>query len=191
MWCERKGPYITISDRALLIQRLHRRRSRSSALLHKRLAAAAMKMAAAMVWTHAKDMHLQRADGNRSSILVVDDDEDVRECLCDLLMHEGYGVASVADGGAALEHLATKPAPDVVLLDLRMPKMDGYEFLERRASDEALSMVPVVVISGTTGAHRIPFPGTFWLTAVLTKPLQPTLLFDVLRTIADVTTPKH
>ena len=136
-------------------------------------------------------MQPPRNNSGQKSVLVVDDDEDVRELLCDLLIHEGYRVAGAQDGAAALEHLVSGPPPNVVLLDLTMPKMDGYEFLERRAADPRLRDIPVVVISGTTRAHRVPFPGEYAVTAVLPKPLQPTLLFDVLSSVDNVTMSKH
>jgi CheY-like chemotaxis protein len=102
-----------------------------------------------------------------TSVLVVDDDADVREGLCDLLVEEGFSVASAANGADALDHLRQPCLPDVVLLDLRMPTMDGYEFLKCRQADEKLRDVPVIVVSATPEAHRLQFP----IRATLMKPL--------------------
>jgi len=102
-----------------------------------------------------------------TSVLVVDDDADVREGLCDLLVEEGFSVASAANGADALDHLRQPCLPDVVLLDLRMPEMDGYEFLKCRQADEKLRDVPVIVVSATPEAHRLHFP----IRAMLVKPL--------------------
>jgi CheY-like chemotaxis protein len=111
-----------------------------------------------------------------TSILVVDDDADVREGLCDLLVEEGFSVASAANGADALDHLRQPCLPDVVVLDLRMPKMDGYEFLKCRQADEKLRDVPVIVVSATPDVHGFEFP--VW--ATLVKPLNFHLLLDLL-----------
>jgi len=111
-----------------------------------------------------------------TSILVVDDDPDVREGLCDLLVEEGFSVASAANGADALDQLRQPCLPDVVLLDLRMPKMDGYEFLKCRQADEKLRDVPVIVVSATPELQGLQFP--VW--ATLVKPLDFHLLLDLL-----------
>lgn len=116
-----------------------------------------------------------------ASILVVDDNRDVREGLCDFLVSEGFLVESATDGADALERLksANEPGdlPDVVLLDLRMPRMDGYEFLQRREADALLRNVPVIVVSATAAERKIPIP----VTATLSKPVNTRLLLDLLR----------
>ena len=86
------------------------------------------------------------ADGKRpASVLVVDDNEDVREGLCDFLVEEGFCVRSAEDGGMAMADFAVNGTPDVVLLDLRMPNIDGYEFLRRQAAaPEDVRKVPVI-----------------------------------------------
>jgi CheY-like chemotaxis protein len=99
-------------------------------------------------------------------ILVVDDDPAVRDALCDVLMDEGYRVARAGNGLEALRLLADGLRPALVVLDLTMPVMDGYEFLERRAADPALARLPVIVVSASRDAHR-DWPGV----AVLDKPI--------------------
>ncbi len=66
---------------------------------------------------------------NARRVLLVDDDEAIREFVSLFLTDEGYEVATAADGAAALE-LVTQARPDVILLDLSMPVMDGWEFSE-------------------------------------------------------------
>ena len=79
-------------------------------------------------------------------MLVVDDDRDIRELLVELLASEGYAVASAADGRRALaEARATRP--DVILLDLMMPVMSGWEFREAQLRDPELAGIPVVVVT--------------------------------------------
>ena len=111
------------------------------------------------------------------SVLVVDDDEDLREGLGDLLAGEGYVVRTAADGSDALEDFKKSGVPDVVLLDLRMPRMDGFEFLRRQAADETIRDVPVVVVSSTTVSGVWAYP----VVAVLDKPADLVRLFDVVR----------
>lgn len=79
-------------------------------------------------------------------MLVVDDDVDIREPLVELFENEGYGVASASDGRQALAE-ARRFRPDVILLDLRMPVMNGLEFRAEQARDPSLAGIPVIVIS--------------------------------------------
>src|SRR3954470_23175677 len=87
------------------------------------------------------------------TVLVVDDDQDIREALCDLLADAGYRAASVANGKEALIYLKSGELPCVILLDLMMPVMDGWEFRRQQQGDPRLSKIPVVVITaaGTQG----------------------------------------
>lgn len=87
-------------------------------------------------------------------VLVVDDDVDIREALSDTLEHRGYAVVTARNGREALDFLRSRRPPAVILLDLMMPVMDGYEFLEARQSDPALSAIPVVIISAGQGVDR-------------------------------------
>ena len=83
----------------------------------------------------------------RRRVLVVDDDADIRETLSLILEDEGYDVQSAADGAAALAVLRSGPAPDVILLDLMMPVMNGWQFRDAQLKDLAFASVPVVVLS--------------------------------------------
>lgn len=86
-----------------------------------------------------------------SSLLVVEDDENIRDAMRLFLEVEGYHVFTAADGSQALELLAREPAPRLILLDLMMPVMDGYEFLRARKAAPALAAIPVVVVSAFSG----------------------------------------
>ncbi len=78
-------------------------------------------------------------------ILVVDDDLDILETLEQALEVEGYEVAIAADGQAALDLIGSGMRPDLILLDLMMPVMNGWKFLEVVKEDPAYSAIPVVV----------------------------------------------
>jgi two-component system chemotaxis response regulator CheY len=83
------------------------------------------------------------------TVLVVDDDADLRESIEAALMSYGHGVATAADGGEALAWMRSQPErPCVVLLDLMMPGMNGFELRSRMAADPGLASIPVVVITG-------------------------------------------
>jgi CheY-like chemotaxis protein len=84
-------------------------------------------------------------------ILVVDDNEALRENLAEALQLEGYDVAMAADGAKALELLAGDPSFGVVLVDLRMPGLDGREVVERIRQDPRLAGIRVVLTTGYTG----------------------------------------
>ena len=80
-------------------------------------------------------------------ILIVDDDVDMRETLCDVLADEGYAVAGARNGVEALNVLRQGGQVCLVFLDLMMPVMSGYQFLQERKADPGLAKVPVVVMS--------------------------------------------
>jgi CheY-like chemotaxis protein len=80
-------------------------------------------------------------------ILVVDDDDAIRDTLRDVLESEGYAVMTAADGAEAIKALRAAGRACVVLLDLMMPVMSGGEFLEALRRDEDLRTVPVLILS--------------------------------------------
>lgn len=80
-------------------------------------------------------------------ILVVEDDPDIRESLCDALEVEGYVVVTAANGREALERLRHMDRPCLILLDLLMPVMNGMDFLALLRGSDALATLPVVVVS--------------------------------------------
>ncbi len=85
---------------------------------------------------------------SRSCILIVEDDPDFRDTLAELLQLEGYRVAQAANGREALEHLRQGMPPCIILLDLMMPVMSGWEFREAQQQDPALAQIPVAVLTG-------------------------------------------
>jgi len=79
-------------------------------------------------------------------VLIVDDDPDVRALLRRMLEREGYTVDEADNGRVALERVRER-APGAILLDLMMPEMDGFEFLEELRRDEAGRGIPVIVVT--------------------------------------------
>ena len=86
-------------------------------------------------------------------VLIVEDDADLREMMAQLLTLEGYHIDTAANGREALEYLNEAPRPDVILLDLMMPIMDGWEFRRRQQNDPALADVPVIVLTALDQAQ--------------------------------------
>src|SRR5262245_23002195 len=87
-------------------------------------------------------------------VLVVDDDVEIRQALTDILEDENYSVRAAANGREALELVSRGPSPDVILLDVMMPVMDGWHFLSARLGHPRLIEVPIIIISAGTEAER-------------------------------------
>jgi CheY-like chemotaxis protein len=80
-----------------------------------------------------------------TNILIVDDDLDVRETLTVILESEDYQVTTAENGREALQVLAAPGRPSVILLDLRMPEMDGWQVIETLRARGALAEIPIVI----------------------------------------------
>ncbi len=87
---------------------------------------------------------------NQFRLLVVDDDREIREVLRSALEDQGFTVAVAANGAEAMAKLEERP-PCLVLLDLMMPIVDGWEVLDRMRADPTLASVPVCVCSAAAG----------------------------------------
>jgi two-component system, chemotaxis family, chemotaxis protein CheY len=89
------------------------------------------------------------------TVLVVEDDRDVREAIAEVLVDCDYKPMHASNGAEALERLRSAPVrPCVILLDVMMPVMDGREFLARQREDALLKQIPVVVLSAHADGAR-------------------------------------
>jgi CheY-like chemotaxis protein len=87
-------------------------------------------------------------------VLVVEDDRDIRESVVEVLQDAGYTVTSAADGREALDVIAAaSPRPDLVLLDLMMPVMNGFQFRQEQLKREELAAIPVLVVTADANAR--------------------------------------
>jgi CheY-like chemotaxis protein len=85
--------------------------------------------------------------GHRCSVLIVDDDADVRELLRVALSSDGYQIAAAGNGREALDYLRSHDETCMIVLDLALPVMDGERFRRAQLRDRALAWIPVVVMS--------------------------------------------
>lgn len=104
----------------------------------------------------------------RRTVMVVDDDDAIREALQDVLTDEGYDVISASDGQEALSCLNGEKRPSAILVDLWMPVMDGWKFLDALLADARFSRIPLVVLT----AARDQRARELCVAEVLTKPVQ-------------------
>ena len=116
------------------------------------------------------------------SVLVVDDDEDIRDTIAEVLRDAGYAVRVAADGGRALVDMRDY-APCVVLLDLMMPLVDGWQVVEEMRRDPELADIPVCIVS----AQAALAPAA--TVAVLSKPVSLQGLLGVVRAHCECAAP--
>ncbi|HET6280700.1 MAG TPA: response regulator [Polyangia bacterium] len=112
-----------------------------------------------------------------STVLLVEDDLDIRDILQDVLEREGYDVVPAGNGKQAIDFLTmNQPArADLVILDLMMPLVSGWEVLQRMRTDPSLAAIPVIVLSAVTsdkpnGAHKF-----------ISKPFTLDMIFSAVR----------
>lgn len=108
-----------------------------------------------------------RDEKPRGVVAIVEDDAEFRTMLRELLEEEHYRVIAVGNGAEALDTLRGDSLPDVILLDVSMPVMDGFDFLLHRNADPKLSAVPVVLVTNAK-PHERPTVG---VSDVVRKPI--------------------
>jgi CheY-like chemotaxis protein len=110
---------------------------------------------------------------------VVDDDADIRESITDVLEMRGYRVRTAVNGQQALDILRAGERPCVILLDLMMPVLNGWEFRAEQTRDEQLATVPVVIISGDGSTSQK--AATMGISQYLRKPLELSVMLEVVK----------
>jgi CheY-like chemotaxis protein len=123
------------------------------------------------------------ATRERLSILLVDDVQEFREMYARFFTFEGVGVTTAIDGREALD-VARRYPPDVIVLDLSMPGMGGWEFLKRARTDTRLKEIPVVVVSAYGTAETKNEVLSAGAKAFVAKPCIPSVLLDEARRVA-------
>jgi len=120
-----------------------------------------------------------------NSVLIVDDDSDVRTALKELFETEGYNVVLAANGRAALNRLREGLRPRVVLLDLMMPVMDGWDFRTHQQQDPALKDIPVFILTAA-GFSDATIHAQFGQIPFVPKPPPHDLLLELVKNVCSL-----
>lgn len=134
----------------------------------------AIGLSGALFGTRGCDM-VSRENNEIAKLLIVEDDDGARTALGDIFDCEGFPVATCANGREALDYLHSRPLPLVIILDLQMPVMNGWQFCRERKKDANLAAVPVVAITAFQS------PGELDVDAVMQKPIDIERLMDLVR----------
>ena len=122
------------------------------------------------------------------TVLIVDDDESMRKIMSRRIAQWGYSVATAADGAEAIQRAGAQPPPDIVLLDIMMPGLDGLEVCRRLTQGASTRNIPVILISAKASqvsGEQVAAAGAF---ASLQKPYDPS---DLQRRIAEAIAKKE
>ncbi len=117
-------------------------------------------------------------------VLAVDDDHVIRGLLEINLQLEGHDVVTAVDGRDALDQVAADP-PDLILLDLMMPNVNGWEVLQRLKTDDTTRAIPIVVLSARAMEADIRRGYDLGVDVYVTKPFDPIELMDVVRRLLE------
>jgi CheY-like chemotaxis protein len=115
-------------------------------------------------------------------ILVVEDDADTRESMRRLLEAAGFAVICAANGEKAMACIAQRERPHLILMDLAMPVMDGWDFRSQLGRDVALASIPVIIISAQNDLPQI--AASLDATAYFRKPVEVDGLLNTIRIVA-------
>jgi CheY-like chemotaxis protein len=101
------------------------------------------------------------------NILIIEDDESIRTMIASVLEIEGYSISAASNGKHAIDIISKGPTPDIILLDMMMPVMNGWDFLDFIRSNAATAKIPIVVVSAYSEIAKSVKPQ-----AVVPKPVQ-------------------
>jgi|APSaa5957512576_1039674.scaffolds.fasta_scaffold116396_1 CheY-like chemotaxis protein len=121
---------------------------------------------------HERGWNTKVQEQDMPTILVVDDHEEIREALAEILEEEGHEILQAADGLLALEVIASSK-PDVVLLDIAMPGMDGLETLRRLKDQPESSSLPVIMVTAQGDRQNMVKAVQLGVRDYVTKPWEP------------------
>lgn len=113
-------------------------------------------------------------------ILIIEDNANTRTTLADILIENGYNVAEAADGKEGMEKVKEEN-PDLILLDIVIPKIDGYEFLKTIKSDELTKDIPVIIVTGKPKMEGLFVPEG--IADYVTKPIDHKKLLEKIKNI--------
>ena len=117
-----------------------------------------------------------------TTVLIMEDEPTINMILCELLKDEGFHVESAFDGSSGLKKIIEEPKPDLVIVDLRMPKVTGKEVVLAMQTNSDLKKIPIIIISGAV-ADPEEFPPDGSYQAVFSKPFD---LIQVLKKVKEL-----
>jgi len=116
-------------------------------------------------------------------VLIVEDEENIVESLSFLLEREGYDVKSVLDGSRALAHLQER-LPDLLILDVMLPGVDGFEILRSIRADESLETLPVIMLTAKMQQQDRRTAEEIGVNAFVTKPFSNAEVISIVKSLA-------
>lgn len=123
-------------------------------------------------------------------ILVVDDEESLAEMVCRALKQQGYKTVAAYDGDAALD-LISEELPDLVILDLMLPKMDGWEVCRRAKSDQQTKEIPIMMLTARSSSEDVVQGLDLGADDYLKKPFKLEELLARVRALLDAEVPRR
>jgi CheY-like chemotaxis protein len=123
------------------------------------------------------------APQQQPTLLIVEDNDVAREAFASALRQGGYTVVTVADGAEAWDYLRAGPRPDLILLDMLMPRLDGWLFLRRLRQQAAEPPIPVIIMTSTILTRE--WAETHGCHGFLRKPFEPAQLLEEVRRCLD------
>ncbi|MFO1301117.1 MAG: response regulator [Burkholderiaceae bacterium] len=116
-------------------------------------------------------------------VLIAEDEPNIVESLSFVLGREGFEVSAVLDGQAALERLRADP-PDMMILDVMLPRVNGFEVLKQVKSDPSLRSIPVIVLTAKGQAHDRRMAEELGVDGFMTKPFSNREIVEQVRRLA-------
>ena len=117
-----------------------------------------------------------------AKILIAEDERDIRDLITFTLRFAGYDVVAAANGEEALEQ-ALKEKPDLILMDVRMPRMTGYEACKRMKADDSIKHIPVAFLSAKGQESEVQTGLDLGAVEYILKPFSPDQLTDRVRVL--------
>ena len=114
-------------------------------------------------------------------ILLIEDNQDIRELTADILLLEGYNVTTVSDGKKGVEQ-AFKTLPDLIICDIMMPELDGYGVFEQLQENEDTAKIPFIFLSAKSEKSDFRKGMTLGADDYITKPFEPEELVNAIET---------
>jgi DNA-binding response OmpR family regulator len=126
---------------------------------------------------------VQPSNGERHTVLVIEDDTALLKLLGEILGTAGFDVRFARNREELKTEINRKPLPDLALLDLTLPDMDGYEVLERMRAHPTLEKLPVIIMTGRSQAHHMTRGLALGADGYVTKPFKISAMVNAVNTV--------